>query len=210
MAHVVLLGDSIFDNESYVPGGAPVIEQLRRKLPRATRATLLAVDGAVCSSVAAQLDRLPDDATHLFVSIGGNDALQHGGMLEEIDRRAGEVFAALTEMQQVFRQEYRAMLRGLLAAGLPAAVCTVYDAVPGLVSEAVTMLSLFNDVIVREAAREALAVLDLRLICDEPRDYSTVSPIEPSEQGGMKLVERMVYVLTAHDWGRRDSVVYGK
>ena len=29
MNHVVLLGDSIFDNASYVPGKPPVIEQLR-------------------------------------------------------------------------------------------------------------------------------------------------------------------------------------
>jgi hypothetical protein len=210
MAHVVLLGDSIFDNESYVPGGAPVIEQMRRKLPHGSRATLLAVDGAVCGSVAAQVRRLPDDATHLFVSVGGNDALRHSGMLDEIDRPADEVFAALTQMQQTFRHDYRDMLRGVLAAGKPAAVCTVYDAVPGLVSEAVTLLSLFNDVILREAVRERLAVLDLRLICDEPRDYSTVSPIEPSEQGGAKIVQRIVHALTAHDFARRESVVYGK
>ena len=210
MSHVVLLGDSIFDNESYVPGGAPVIEQLRRKLPRDSRATMLAVDGAVCSSVAAQVRRVPDDATHVFVSVGGNDALRHGGLLEQVDRPAGEAFAALTEVQQSFRHEYRAMLRGVLGLRRPTAVCTVYDAVPGLVSEAVTLLSLFNDVIVREAVRERLAVIDLRLVCDDPRDYSSVSPIEPSEQGGMKIVTAIAHVLAAHDFGRRQSVVYGK
>ena len=210
MPHVVLLGDSIFDNESYVPGGPPVIEQLRRRLQRDWRATLLAVDGAVCGSVVLQLRRLPEDASHLVVSVGGNDALQHSGMLEEGDRPAHEVFTALTEMQQTFRHDYRAMLRGVLAAGVPTAVCTVYDAVPGLVSEAVTLLSLFNDVIVREAARERLPVLDLRLVCDEPRDYSTVSPIEPSAHGGQKIVQAIVYAVTGHDFGRRESVVYGK
>src|SRR5437764_15264123 len=100
MPHVVLLGDSIFDNGSYVPGGPPVIEQLRRGLPGGWKATLLAVDGAVCSSVAAQLQRLPDDATHLCVSVGGNDALGHSGMLEQSDRSAGQFLSALTEMQQ--------------------------------------------------------------------------------------------------------------
>jgi hypothetical protein len=210
VSHVVLLGDSIFDNESYVPGGPPVIEQLRRRLPKGARATLLAVDGAVCSSVAAQVRRLPDDASHLLVSVGGNDALRHGGMLHEVHRPAGEVFAALAEVQRSFRHDYRAMLRAVLSAGKPTAVCTVYDAVPGLVAEAVTLLSVFNDVIVREAVRERLPVLDLRLICDERADYSNVSPIEPSEQGGMKIVERIVYALTSHDWGRRESVVYGK
>src|SRR4051812_11712792 len=68
VAHIVLLGDSIFDNASYVPGGPAVVEQLRGKLQRGWRASLLAVDGAVCDSVGSQLRRLPEDATHLFVS----------------------------------------------------------------------------------------------------------------------------------------------
>lgn len=210
MNHVVLLGDSIFDNASYVPGGPPVVEQLRAALPRGWRATLLAADGAVTQSVDGQLRRLPGDATHLFVSVGGNDALRYGGMLDDVDRPAGEVFVSLTEMQQTFRHHYREMLRALTALAKPAGVCTVYDAVPGLVSEAVTLLSLFNDVIVREAARERLPVLDLRQICDEPRDYSRVSPIEPSEHGGSKIAQRIAYALTGHDFGRRESVVYGK
>ena len=34
MSHVVLLGDSIFDNASYVPGRPAVIDQMRTSLPR--------------------------------------------------------------------------------------------------------------------------------------------------------------------------------
>ena len=34
MGHVVLLGDSIFDNARYVPDRPPVIDQLRQALPR--------------------------------------------------------------------------------------------------------------------------------------------------------------------------------
>ena len=44
--HIVLLGDSIFDNARYVPGGPSVIEHLRRVLPGGWRTTLLARDGA--------------------------------------------------------------------------------------------------------------------------------------------------------------------
>jgi hypothetical protein len=43
--HVVLLGDSIFDNATYVPGELPVIDQLRQNLPKGWQATLAAVDG---------------------------------------------------------------------------------------------------------------------------------------------------------------------
>ena len=51
MSHVVLLGDSIFDNAAYVAGGPDVVEQLRERLPAGSQATLCAVDGAVTRDV---------------------------------------------------------------------------------------------------------------------------------------------------------------
>ena len=81
MSHVALLGDSIFDNGLYVPGGSPLVEQLRARLPRGWKATLVAVDGAVANSVLRQIPRLPADATHLVISAGGNDALENSGIL---------------------------------------------------------------------------------------------------------------------------------
>jgi len=83
MGHVVLLGDSIFDNARYVPDRPPVIDQLRQSLPRGWTASLLAVDGQITDDVANQLKELPLDATHLFVSAGGNDALGESTILGE-------------------------------------------------------------------------------------------------------------------------------
>lgn len=76
MKHIVLLGDSIFDNAVYVLGKPPVIEQLRSVLPANWKATLLAVDGSVTREVHNQLTELPADASHLVASSGGNDALR--------------------------------------------------------------------------------------------------------------------------------------
>ena len=59
MGHVVLLGDSIFDNAAYVRGGPDVIRQLREALPAGWKATLAAVDGAVIDSVPRQLQAIP-------------------------------------------------------------------------------------------------------------------------------------------------------
>ncbi len=77
MGHVVLLGDSIFDNAAYVAGGLDVRTQLQERLLHEWRVTLLAVDGDRTQDVIAQLQRLPHDASHLVVSVGGNDALDH-------------------------------------------------------------------------------------------------------------------------------------
>jgi hypothetical protein len=209
MQHVVLLGDSIFDNAAYAPGRPPVIEQLRAWSLGGWRATLLAVDGAVVGDVPRQLARLPADATHLVVSAGGNDALENSGVIEE-SCPAAEAFASLAEIQDRFRQGYREMLQAVLAVRKPTAICTIYDAVPGLLPQAVTALSVFNDVILREGFRVGLPILDLRLICDEARDYSSLSPIEPSEVGGAKIVQGIRRILMGHDFSRRESVVYGK
>jgi hypothetical protein len=77
VGHVVLLGDSIFDNASYVPGGLSLIEQLLHNVPDGWQASLLAVDGSVAADVLEQLRDLPPDASHLVVSAGGNNALAH-------------------------------------------------------------------------------------------------------------------------------------
>src|SRR5947207_13405696 len=49
--HVVLLGDSIFDNKRYVDKGPAVIDQLREALPEGWKATLLAIDGSIAADV---------------------------------------------------------------------------------------------------------------------------------------------------------------
>jgi hypothetical protein len=81
--HIVLLGDSIFDNGAYVNGGLDVVAQLRSRLPQGWTASLLAIDSAVTSDVVRQLAGIPVEATHLVVSAGGNDALGSSGILAE-------------------------------------------------------------------------------------------------------------------------------
>jgi pentose-5-phosphate-3-epimerase len=75
MNHIVLLGDSIFDNAAYVNAGPDVIRQLKSILPRDWQASLLAVDGSVTTEVITQIHKIPAAATHLIVSAGGNDGL---------------------------------------------------------------------------------------------------------------------------------------
>ena len=76
MTHIILLGDSIFDNKAYVPDGPAVVEQVAAIFGLGTTVSLLAVDGDVSTDVKEQTKRMPEDASHLFLSVGGNDALQ--------------------------------------------------------------------------------------------------------------------------------------
>ena len=81
MKHVVLLGDSIFDNKAYINGGLDVIAQLALRIPPGWEASLLAIDGSVVDDVRMQASDLPDDATHLIISAGGNNAIINAGIL---------------------------------------------------------------------------------------------------------------------------------
>src|SRR4051812_25978003 len=125
MGHVVLLGDSIFDNARYVPDRPPVIEQLRQSLPRGWHATLLAVDGRITEDVADQLKNLPADATHSVVSAGGNDALGESGILAEAACTVGEALSLVHDVRKRFQKSYRAMLQALARVGKATAVCTI-------------------------------------------------------------------------------------
>src|SRR6266566_1483360 len=73
MPHLVLLGDSIFDNAQYTSGGPDVVSQVRNLLPSGWCASLLAVDGSTTVNIPDQIQRLPKESTHLVLSVGGNN-----------------------------------------------------------------------------------------------------------------------------------------
>jgi hypothetical protein len=186
--HAVLLGDSIFDNAAYVNGGPDVVTQLQQEL-QGWKCSLLAIDGDVITGVAGQLRAVPADATHLIVSVGGNDALGYAPLLQEQPASVAGALLMLAEARDRFDDDYRAMLPAVLALGLPTAVCTIYDTPPSEPNQKVikAALSLFNDSITRAAFSRGAALIDLRLICCEDGDYA--NPIEPSTQGGRKIAQ---------------------
>jgi hypothetical protein len=208
MGHVVLLGDSIFDNAAYVRGRPAVIDQVRSGLPQGWRASLNAVDGHTTRGVYGQLERLPGDASHLVLSVGGNDALGQAGIL---GARAGSVADAvrlLADLREGFDLEYNRLLAAISGRGLPTAVCTVYNpryADPEAHRVYVTALCLFNDSIIRTAHGSGFPVIDLRAICTTDEDYA--NPIEPSSIGGAKIAMAICELVTGHDFQRRQTVL---
>ena len=208
MIHVILLGDSVFDNGAYVGTGPAVIDQLAAGLPAGSKATLRAVDGSVTRDVAHQARDLPQDTTHLVVSVGGNDALGHSAVLDGPARSMAEAVARLATIRDEFATAYRRMLDGIAERGLPTAICTIYDPrfpEPERQRLAVTGLTLFNDIITREAFARRLTLLDLRLICNADEDFA--NPIEPSSAGGAKIVRAILAFVDPRDHGPRKSVV---
>jgi hypothetical protein len=197
MPHVVLLGDSIFDNGAYTGGEPDVVTHLRRLLPPPWKATLAAVDGATTGRLRAQLPRVPADASHLVVAIGGNDALQSSDLLNTRVRSSAETLALFSERLDAFQASYGAAIDAVIALGKPATVCTIYNGALEADQAAIARVGLmmFNDVIVRTAADRRIDVIELRAICTEPRDYA--NPIEPSGSGGFKIARAIAGALGA-------------
>mmetsp|Transcript_31854 Transcript_31854/g.62233 ORF Transcript_31854/g.62233 Transcript_31854/m.62233 type:complete len:258 (+) Transcript_31854:3-776(+) len=229
--HVALLGDSTLDNRLYTKGGPSVVDHLnqllssgtplesknnggadqRQSLPRS--ATLCAIDGTVIKRIPEQLANVPSKATHLLVSVGGNDGLSSLGIFKN---RVTDIHEALKKMhtvQEGFEASYNAMLDRVLKKNLPTAVCLLYN--PSFdhfaqykveQTAANAGVSMLNDAILRCASQRGLPVLDLRLVIRDKADYA--NPIEPSDLGGYKIARGVCSVLEQHDFSKPTCVLY--
>tara|TARA_B100001250_G_scaffold277610_2_gene240091 strand:- start:2580 stop:3275 length:696 start_codon:yes stop_codon:yes gene_type:complete len=225
MKHVILAGDSIFDNGTWVPGDPDVAEQLRGLLGPDDKVTLLAVDGDVINGVSHQLNDLPNDATHLFISVGGNDALGALRVMEMPVNKVGEGFLLFHEVRKEFEKMYQNMLSNALSYRLPTTVCTIYrpclshgNAIRMIGHSDIdlnsdqqqkianTALPIINGIIRNEAISAGLPIMDLEIIFNDVSDYA--NDIEPSAVGGMKMAKIIKEIVNIHDFSINKTVVY--
>jgi hypothetical protein len=210
MTHVALLGDSTFDNASYVRPGEDVMALLRQQVEPGLKLTLLARDGARLADVPEQLARLPNDVTDLIVSIGGNDALAAAILLGERVRTIEDAVTRLASLRLDFAHRYGSMLELVLRRRLKTALATIYEphfSEPSMRAAVGGALPLFNDVITRLTFRHRLSLLDLRLVCNDSEDFT--SGIEPSAHGSHKIATALAHLLGAPIGGPVSTVCTG-
>ena len=227
MKHIVLLGDSIFDNSSYVnPGELDVPNQLRTLVGKDCKVTHLAVDGHVTRHIQTQLNNLPSDATHLFISVGGNDGLGHLSVFNEPIENVGGALQKMYLIGERFKKEYSSMLENVLKHGLPTSVCNIYyprfhsnslDRVSSYLRMGVNVEKLqhmamaaetiFNDIIMYEVFKRNLPLIDLRILCNDDQDFA--NPIEPSCVGGIKIAKTINKISNDYSFDfKTSSLVY--
>ena len=125
--HIVLLGDSVFDNGLYVNGEPDVASHLRNAAPADWKVTLCAVDGSRTDDVTFQLKKVPEDASHLFLSVGGNDALDHSHLLTGFVTPGTQILEYLANAVDEFGMKYRSAIEDISALGKSFAVFTIYN-----------------------------------------------------------------------------------
>jgi lysophospholipase L1-like esterase len=185
---LVLLGDSILDNEPYTRPAPHTAAHLSGMLRCDWTVGLLARDGARMSDVGAQLARLGARPSLAVLSIGGNDVTGHLGLLERRSTSAAELLSELLAIAEQFARGYEAVARAVAQRAERTLLCTIYEVPlepPILGRLARVPLSLLDDRIIRIGARLGIDVLELRSVCTEPGDF--VSQIEPSARGAEKI-----------------------
>jgi hypothetical protein len=207
-SHIVLLGDSIFDNRAYTGGAPDVVGHLRELLPGGWRATLCAVDGSTADDLSDQLASVPADGSHVVISVGGNDALLNSDLLGTAVKSTAEALTLFGERILRFEHAYLAAIDGALALRRDTTVCTIYNGNLGAREAALARVALmmFNDVILRVAFERGLRVIDLRFVCSEAADYA--NPIEPSGRGGRKIAQAIARSVGAAEGHLHPATVY--
>jgi hypothetical protein len=198
-----LFGDSILDNAHYTQGEPDTTAHLQRLLPDWS-VSLKAVDGSTMQDVPGQLAGIAPKISVAVISIGGNDAVQHIGLLNKPTVNSSETLDQLLEIADEFEAQYESAVRTVEEVSERTILCTIYE-VPlepeRYAQLAKVPLALLNDRIVRIATRLGTDVLDLRGICTESTDF--VLQIEPSATGARKIANAIADLVS--EWGGLNS-----
>ena len=196
---LVLLGDSIIDNKTYVlDGELSVLEHIKSKTE--IPVTQLALDGATTDDVInSQIQAIPFGTSHIVLSIGGNDLLNEiPFLMEDFKYTPNQVLERCQSLIAPITQKYESIVSQLQTTSRAnLLLCTVYEGelegsviYDDIAISSRAMLSLFNDSIYKTHNKFRTGVLELRNIFIEKEDYA--NPIEPSHQGGEKLATKLV------------------
>ncbi len=197
----MLLGDSVLDNDHYLPAGFPSVAKqivLAAASRGPWRVTKRAIDGATLASVRLRqlASPLPADTTGIVLSAGGNNGLAALARLK--DTPVLGWWSTAQDFLRELAREYDNLLRHLRTTYPHAAliVCTVYEPqIPGWLAGNIASLGarLLNRDIRRLAEQWQLPVLDLWTMFTQRADYANA--IEPGVPGGHKIARNLMFLL---------------
>jgi len=205
LRHVVLLGDALL--EAYISIDKTPGEFEDALLPGTRNQWKISVVSAAEVERAGPSLVLPADATHAIIFIEGNHAIEQSGLLH------GRPDAQMLEQLSLAADEFERTLKQLIhvaqAARLVIMVCTMFTPNhkdPVRQRAACAALAVFNDRVTKCAAASRVALIDLRLICNEPEDFD--KPAQLSKSGLQKAANVIRFAMFELDAGARRSEVF--
>ena len=184
----ILLGDSILKNNAYVSDGKSIDILLEEKTNGKT--ICLAVDNSKINDIYEQVFKIPDDlnkpTTTIFLSAGGNDILSY-----YVDR---ENDSSNTSAITTFFSAYDKLVNSIQKK-LPNASIVLLDIYyPNNLTyqKYHHIIEEWNKMVYDYARKQNCRVLKISTILTQQDDFSF--GIEPSSNGGKKLVEEILSV----------------
>ncbi len=183
--YVILMGDSVLNNDKYVSSGKSVYDVLKTKLSKVVN---FAKDGATINDLYEQLDKisveLNNTNTYIFISIGGNDILNKRSKLStaEINR----LFNLYNDFLQALKIKLGSAKINLLNVYLP--VNPRYQTYKTSIEQWNQLLQISSNKV-----GEMYNIVDLYGLLKSPNDF--VYDIEPSEIGSDKIAN-IIYLTT--------------
>ena len=205
--HVVLLGDALLDAYSSIDKTPGKFED--DLLPGTRDQWKISVVSAAEVERAGSSLVLPRDATHAIIFIEGNHAIEQSGLLHGRPEACGQTLEQLSLAADEFERTLGRLIHVAQAAQLVIMVCTMFhpnykDALRQ--RAACAALAVFNDRVTKRAAEARVALIDLRLICNESGDYD--KPTQLSQSGLQKAANVIRYAMFELDGGARRGEVF--
>jgi lysophospholipase L1-like esterase len=176
---LILLGDSVLNNNSYVEKGKAVNELLQKKVDKNTTVISLARNDSTINNIYPQLAMvnidLNNDLTTVFLSVGGNDIIK---MREKnIDR----IFEKYTTLVDTITSKLPNVKLVLLNIYYPTNRTNYYSIIEKWNT---------NIDIKYKQNNKNIYILNLAKLLKDPSDF--VFDIEPSMSGGEKIVNNLI------------------
>lgn len=185
--NIILLGDSIFKNNVYVPYGSSIEAQLKNRAP--TKELLcLAQDNSTIMDVYKQVEQIPEQynasITSIFLSVGGNDILENY-VYDYTD---------VDNMQTLNNSfiEYKKLIK-TIQSKMPKATLVILDIYypdNKRFKSFYPIIDEWNNLIYEYAKTNNIRVIKISNILTDADDFSFA--IEPSSIGGNKIVNELL------------------
>ena len=182
---IVLLGDSILKNNSYVSNGKGVDNILEE---RNAKVVSLAENNAKIVDVYGQISKIPLDinyaSTAIFLSSGGNDILsfyvdQHGDTTD-----TGFLNTMLAAYKKLVKSIQTRMDKCQIV------LVDIYYPTSNQFAQYKPILEKWNELITTYARENSLGLLQISKTVTGSEDFTL--GIEPSEKGGAKIAEQIL------------------
>jgi len=184
ISSIVLLGDSIFKNNNYVPKEKSIEYLLKQHV--AVQSMVLAQDNATINLLYQQYKSMPitmnNKHTNLYISIGGNDLLN---VYENNDTNDTKLFDMIWNL-------YKSTILNVSTITQCNIILTdIYYVTDSNYEKYIPIIKKWNDTLYAFANNYTFKVFKISKLLTKPQDFT--NGIEPSIIGGTKIVNSFIY-----------------